>query len=193
VEAVWIVLIIFGFAFLTGLVAVIRFPEDVRAMLQRTESVEVTRKGFAWKMFKEAVERKEKREPSREEIESNLNRISGGRILWVDDNPANNRLEVQALRASGIQIDTAVSNDEALNYAERRHYDLVLSDIGREAPQEPEAGLALPGMLEQAHRPSPVAYYVGHADKPQTPHGQPVFDTPTELLQFVAAHLEGIE
>lgn len=191
-EAVWIVLIIFVFAFLAGLIAMIRFPEEVRDMLSRTESVEITRRGFAWKMFREAVREKEKREPRREEIEANLNRISGGRILWVDDNPVNNRLEVQALRASGIDIDIAISNDEAIDYAAERDYDLVLSDIGREAPQEAKAGLALPRMLEQAHRAFPVAYYVGHAEQPETPDGQPVFDAPTALLQFVAAHLEGV-
>jgi hypothetical protein len=56
-----------------------------------------------------------------------------------------------------------------------------------------QAGSGGRAELDRAHRPIPVAYYVGHAEEPQTPDGQPVFDTPTALLQFVATHLEGID
>lgn len=185
-EVVWVALIVFGFALVAGVVLLLRFPEEIRALVGRTQSVQINSKGIALSFFEEAIHTKEDRAPSREEILPDLERISRGRILWVDDSPASIRLEVQALRALGVEIDTATSNEEAMQYATRRDYDLVLSDIGRAPPQDPAAGLALPALLSGSGRAVPVAYYTGYATSPETPGGQPVFDAPTELLRFVA-------
>lgn len=190
VELVWITCIVFSFALAIGLVFLIRFPEEVRSLIRRTESVQITREGIAWTIFEEAIRAKENRKPALEEISSELRQISRGRILWVDDAPANNRLETQALRALGVEIDTVTSNEEALRCAERRDYDLVLSDIGRAPPEESNAGLALPRLLRRTDQSPTIAYYTGRAESPETPSGQPVFDRPTQLLRFVAAVLD---
>lgn len=188
-EAVWITLIVFVSTLIVFIVLVIRFPEELRSLVSRTASIRIGSKGIAWTIFEEAVREKEHRTPKRKEASGALTRISGGRIVWVDDSPANNLLEVQTLRSLGVQVDTATSNDEAVQYATVHTYDLVLSDIERAPPQAKRAGLELPAQLRDAGRDVPVAYYVGHADRPQTTDGQPVFDTPTALFGFVADQL----
>lgn len=190
-EFVWITLIVFGFALIVFGIALWRFPEEVRSLIRRTASVQISGEGIAWTIFQEAIEEKEGREASAAELRPELSRLAGGRILWVDDSPANNRLEVQSLRAAGVEIDTATSNQEALSYLGRSHYDLVLSDVHRPPPQEPEAGLALDSLLREAGVSPPIAYYVGEATGAETPGGQPVFDTPTDLLRHVATVLAG--
>ncbi|MGE0594475.1 MAG: TIR domain-containing protein [Vicinamibacterales bacterium] len=53
------------------------------------------------------------------------------RVLWVDDNPANNEIERRALRPHGIVFDNVVSTDEALTQLEQETYDLVITDLSR--------------------------------------------------------------
>jgi CheY-like chemotaxis protein len=54
------------------------------------------------------------------------------RVLWVDDNPANNELERAKLRPFGIVFDNVVSTDEAVEQLAFESYDLVITDLGRE-------------------------------------------------------------
>lgn len=188
-EAVWIALIVFSFALIALIVFLVRFPDEVRELLRRTRSIELKPTGIAWRSYAQAVVAKEERQPSREETEPLLARISGGRILWVDDSPINNRLEAKALRARGVEIDFATTNDEAVEYAIAESYDLVISDIGRKAPETETAGLELPARFGRGGEP-PIVYYTGHAEAPQTPSGHPVFDTPSALFEHIAAQLE---
>ncbi len=140
-------------------------------------------------MFEEVVIEKEGRKPVEKQIRPLLRGLQG-QLLWVDDAPANNRLEVQALREIGVEIDIAVSNDEAAAYARSRRYDLVISDIGRSsAVEDQRAGLALPSVLREAGNQTPVVYYVGEAERPETESGKPVFDAPSKLLAYVKAQL----
>ena len=163
-----------------------RFPEEVRSLVGRTAAIKISREGIAWQIFEEAVVQKEGRTPAAAQIRPLLRAMPSGRLLWVDDAPANNRLEIQALRELGVEIDTAVSNSEATAYARSRSYDLVVSDIGRSSPLEDDrAGLMLPSVLREAGNEAPVVYYVGRAVQPETKFGEPVFDTPTKLLAHV--------
>lgn len=185
-ELVWITLICAVFLLIVGGALLSRFPEEVRSLVRRTAAITVSREGIAWKMFEEAVVEKEGHKPAAKQIRPLLRGLQGGRLLWVDDAPANNRLEVQALREMGVDIDTAVSNVEAAAYARSRSYDLVISDIVRSSPLEDDkAGLALPSVLRETGSEAPVAYYVGKAERPQTGSGEPVFDAPSELLVYV--------
>lgn len=186
-EAVWITLIVFGFALVVFLVLAFRFPDALRELLGRAKSLSVTREGLALEFVEAAVQEKEHRRLVPDEIRPVLARIAPSRrVLWVDDAPNNNRLEVQALRALGVEVDLATSNSEALAYAHGVKYDLVLSDIARTPPEESKAGLSLPAQLRALGLSVPIAFYVEHAAPPKTADGYPVFDRPTELLGFVA-------
>ncbi len=58
-------------------------------------------------------------------------RLIGKAILWVDDNPANNELGVRALRKLQLDVEQATSTEQGLAAMDRRHFDLVVSDMGR--------------------------------------------------------------
>jgi CheY-like chemotaxis protein len=53
------------------------------------------------------------------------------RVLWVDDNPANNEYERSLLRPDGIVFDNVVSTAEAIEQLSTSTYDLVITDLGR--------------------------------------------------------------
>jgi CheY-like chemotaxis protein len=63
--------------------------------------------------------------------------IKGALVLWVDNNPDNNRLEVEILKALGIRFVTALSTKEAMERLERDSYDLIISNVGRDDPPTP--------------------------------------------------------
>ena len=64
--------------------------------------------------------------------------IGGVSVLWVDDRPANNIYEQQALEALGIQFTVATSTANALSLLSHNKYDVVISDMGR--PPDTQAG-----------------------------------------------------
>lgn len=70
---------------------------------------------------------------------------AGKRVLWVDDNPSNNALIVEKLQDDGFAVDLALSTKEGMSLFKRRHYDLVLSDMGRKEGNRdvPDAGVVL--------------------------------------------------
>lgn len=54
------------------------------------------------------------------------------RILWVDDDPANNAYEAEVLRQAGGDVVQVTSTELALEALQRGgHYDLVISDMAR--------------------------------------------------------------
>jgi CheY-like chemotaxis protein len=62
--------------------------------------------------------------------------IVGARILWVDDNPPNNKLEREVLETIGIEVFLAKDTKEALTLLPLLRPDLVLSDVTREKDQK---------------------------------------------------------
>jgi CheY-like chemotaxis protein len=64
----------------------------------------------------------------RPEVADNL---TGKSVLWVDDNPENNELVVRALRRLRLDVEQTTSTESALAAMQRRHFDLVISDMGR--------------------------------------------------------------
>jgi CheY-like chemotaxis protein len=62
--------------------------------------------------------------------------IKGALVLWVDDNPPNNQLELQILGDLGIRFVTALSTQEAMERLDRYKdkYDLIISNVGRKEP-----------------------------------------------------------
>lgn len=64
-------------------------------------------------------------------------------VLWVDDNPKNNSFLVQQLIVAGVSVDLAFSTAEATALLSKRHYSVVISDMGRMegSTYNPKAGL----------------------------------------------------
>jgi len=66
------------------------------------------------------------------------------RVLWVDDRPKGNALEMAWLRDRGIQIDEAVSTEDGIWLFEAGKYALVVTDMYRpEDGGNPHAGIDL--------------------------------------------------
>lgn len=68
-------------------------------------------------------------------------KLVGKSILWVDDHPANNELAVRALRKLQLDVEQAISTDQGLTAMKRRHFDLVISDMGRGSDMRAGYGL----------------------------------------------------
>lgn len=180
-----------GFTLTVFLVLAVWFPDVVRTFFENIKEIEVSIRGLrvrlAVREAEVAVMRKERQKPSRRKLRADLEAIPpSSRVLWVDDHPENNEHEIRALKALEVEIDTVTSNDEAEQAVSRDGYDLIISDIGRDEPEEATAGLQLPARLAAVLGYSPrVVYYTGHAEWPETPDGYPVADTPSHLLQLI--------
>jgi CheY-like chemotaxis protein len=79
------------------------------------------------------------------------------RILWVDDNPPNNRSLVNAFQSLGIQVFEALDTEEAKHMFSQGSYDVIITDMGR--PSSPEAGKALVSYLKEQNITTPVIIY----------------------------------
>jgi CheY-like chemotaxis protein len=86
-------------------------------------------------------------------------RLQGARILWVDDQPDNNRFERQALEALGIDIDISTSTEDALENIRRRSYDLIISDVWR--PGDARGGYRLLDEIRRTGYRTPFVIYSG--------------------------------
>ncbi len=78
-------------------------------------------------------------------------------ILWVDDHPTNNQLEVEEFRRHRIAVHLAKSTDDAMNLLAMNGYDLVLSDLGR--GEDRLAGLKMTEALRRRGSRIPVFIY----------------------------------
>jgi CheY-like chemotaxis protein len=93
------------------------------------------------------------------------------RVLWVDDNPANNERERSLLRRDGIVFDNVVSTAEALEQLRLSSYDLVITDLRRQRSSDRslDAGTALLTSPEVAGGGPPVIIYAGRAAVQRSP------------------------
>ncbi|MBV9985458.1 response regulator [Bradyrhizobium sp.] len=57
--------------------------------------------------------------------------FQGRSILWVDDKPENNSLEIEALTALGLSIRTVTDTETAISDLKTSHFDVVISDMKR--------------------------------------------------------------
>ena len=85
------------------------------------------------------------------------------RVLWVDDQPANNERERKLLRQHGIVFDNVVSTDEALAQLGNEGYELVITDLGRRSSsdQSSDAGFAFLEQSAVKQGGPPVIVYAG--------------------------------
>ena len=116
--------------------------------------------------------------------------VKGSQILWVDDFPENNRLEIDILESMGIVIDTVSSTKNAFNILNTKRYDLIISDIMRE--RSSNEGIRF--LKEAINRgiTTKIIFYTGKIDLEK---GTPAFafgitNRPDELLHLIFDVLE---
>ena len=63
--------------------------------------------------------------------EAVLPAISGARLLWVDQNPSNNKLLVGILRDIGVAVQLASNTKDAILFEKTEPFDLVISNQAR--------------------------------------------------------------
>jgi CheY-like chemotaxis protein len=83
-------------------------------------------------------------------------------LLWVDDNPDANALELAKLRDDGLEVLLARSTAEAMDVLSlRRGVRAIVTDMGRSEDGEfrSHAGLALLRQLHEAEQDQPVLVY----------------------------------
>ncbi|MCP3787037.1 response regulator [Micromonospora sp. A3M-1-15] len=71
--------------------------------------------------------------------------LDGGRILWVDDEPADNASLVDLFRQARLTVRTVRSTDAALAELNDGQFDLVITDMAR--PGAPQAGFDLADLM----------------------------------------------
>ncbi|SDN07422.1 TIR domain-containing protein [Kriegella aquimaris] len=126
-----------------------------------------------------------------------LNTVSkkSNTILWVDDNPDNNKYEREAFEALGFQFNLALSTNEALELLKSNTYAAVLSDMGRvEGPQE---GYVLLKQIRQSDKETPFIIYASsnlleHKIMAQERGAQGSTNRADELIDLVTTHVGNI-
>lgn len=97
-------------------------------------------------------------------------RLRSRALLWVDDNPSNNRFEIQALQALGIRVETATSTEEALRRLGVSHYDVAITDLTR--GRDTQAGLKFIETARAAHPELKIIVYSSRRGEPQYPRAR---------------------
>lgn len=126
-------------------------------------------------------------------------RPAPGRILWVDDQPDNNALEIAQLEGLGYGITLATSTDDALAELERgrnKAFSLVISDMGRSERGGfvEDAGLQLLQRMRSANHRQAFMIYTSPARQAEVsaavaPYGNAdATASPTRLLGWIMDH-----
>lgn len=88
-----------------------------------------------------------------------IERMMGKSVLWVDDNPQNNMLAMRALKKLRLDVVQATTTEDAIRLMERRHFDLVISDMGRGTNMT--AGYELLEAIRSKGNPVPFFIFAG--------------------------------
>jgi CheY-like chemotaxis protein len=118
--------------------------------------------------------------------------LRGGAILWVDDDPDGNDILSGLFRAVGVTVEPVRSTDEAMRALAKHPYDLVITDMRREA--EPDGDLAGSRLLDRmvaAGVPTPAVLFSEHASAHAAPHPRAVAVTnsPEQLVDVVVEYV----
>jgi DNA-binding response OmpR family regulator len=111
-----------------------------------------------------------------------------GRLLWVDDNPDNNRVEKAYLEKHNITVYQVKSSEEALTSLSLYQYTAIISDMGRNG--EVLAGLNLLKAIRERGNLTPFLMYTIVLTQAQQTildkyQGQGVAVEPDKLYQLV--------
>lgn len=83
-------------------------------------------------------------------------------VLWVDDQPENNRPERNVLANYGVRFEISTSTADAVARASRQQFDAVVTDMRR--PESDTAGYVLLAGLRAAGVAAPVVIYSASAN-----------------------------
>jgi len=149
-------------------------------------AVELAEKSPQWKV--EVPDKDRERAVGR--AIGHLHILRGSHVLWVDDNPQNNRNERKMFRQLGVLIDIATTTREALGKLDLDEYDLVISDMAR--CNTATAGLEFLNGFRQKDGVTPVIFYIGVLDSQKgVPAGaMGITNRPDELLHLTLDALE---
>ncbi len=111
------------------------------------------------------------------------------RILLVDDDPLITQLIIDMLSLDGHDVDTAPNGLAALNRIQRRHYDLILTDL--HMPELDGVGLYRELERRRAHPLHKIIFLTGTAGASEAHHvvqetGLPVLRKPFNLVELLA-------
>jgi CheY-like chemotaxis protein len=115
--------------------------------------------------------------------------LTGLRILWVDDNPANNETLMRLLRDRGAEVTAVETGAEAEEGVQADRVDLLISDIGR--GDRPKAGFEdLDKLRKEAGYSGPAVFYASYVSVPRRNGakelGASITTVPEELVRIVA-------
>lgn len=109
--------------------------------------------------------------------------VKGARILWIDDEPENNRHKIALFEEAGARVDVQESSEGARGALRRARHDVVLSDVAR--GDDPKAGLTFADELTALGNAPPVILYVDEVRKPVPASAFGITRRPDELLHLV--------
>jgi CheY-like chemotaxis protein len=118
--------------------------------------------------------------------------LSGLRVLWIDDNPANNARVVKTLRSRRAVVLQATTTDEALLTLKSAPINLVITDIARGT--EPDAGFVGLELLRARGFTHPAIIYASRItgarrERALTVDAQ-LTTSPAELLRLIESIAE---
>ena len=117
------------------------------------------------------------------------NRISGRKILWVDDHPEFIEIELSLLKQINVDYVTVTNTADALKKLSKQNFDVVISDIDRDSNSR--AGLDMLSEFKKSNITTPVIFYVGNIQKTGTPAGAfGITNEPDKLLHLFIDAIE---
>jgi CheY-like chemotaxis protein len=112
------------------------------------------------------------------------------KVLWVDDNPANNQALIERYRSRGIIFDLALNTKQALDFLAHDEYALIISDIGRGSDWE--AGIdMIPQIRSRFPKSPPIIIHAhpkaveAHAEKAKKLGASLVTASQEELIDWL--------
>jgi two-component system sensor histidine kinase/response regulator len=78
---------------------------------------------------------------------------NGLRVLLAEDNPINQEVAVELLRSSGLTVDVAGDGAQAVQMAQREHYDLIFMDVQMPVMDGLDAARAIRRLPGREHTP----------------------------------------
>lgn len=79
------------------------------------------------------------------------------RILWVDDNPQNNKNVILDFQERGIIVDLAITTEQAMELYEKKSYTALITDTVRGSRYD--AGYQLCCLLSSNNNRTPILLY----------------------------------